>query len=112
MNNRKKPQKPDFRDKRTIKRRIGDIGEGLACRFLMKQNFVIKDRNYLKKYGEIDIVATKNGIYHFIEVKTVSKNLLMHKYNVIHETFDEYRPEDNVHPWKLLRLGRTIQAYL
>ncbi|MBX4181236.1 hypothetical protein KW807_00005, partial [Candidatus Parcubacteria bacterium] len=24
----------------------------------------------------------------------------------------EYRPEDNMHPWKLRRLARTIQTYL
>ena len=31
---------------------------------------------------------------------------------VSHGTNSEYRPEDNMHPWKLKRLGRTIQTYL
>ncbi|KKR46699.1 MAG: hypothetical protein UT80_C0016G0013, partial [Parcubacteria group bacterium GW2011_GWC1_40_13] len=25
---------------------------------------------------------------------------------------DSYRPEDNIHPWKLKRLSRAIQTYL
>ena len=32
--------------------------------------------------------------------------------NFYRETSDEYRPEDNMHPWKLKRLSRTIQTYL
>ena len=32
--------------------------------------------------------------------------------DVIHETSNDYRPEDNMHPWKLQRLGRAVQSYL
>ncbi|MBI4691919.1 MAG: YraN family protein [Candidatus Terrybacteria bacterium] len=41
----------------TDKQKIGEIGENTACKFLMKQGFIIKDRNYRKKWGEIDIIA-------------------------------------------------------
>lgn len=86
---------------------IGKIGEDIACRFLVKQGFSVLDRNYLKKYGEIDIVAKKEGIIHFVEVKTVScENLDVNRLS------DRHRPEDNVHPYKLLRLRRVIQVYL
>ncbi len=90
-------------DKRTEKRRLGDLGEGIACRFLEKRGFQIIERNYLKKWGEIDIVAKKGELMHFIEVKSVS-----------HVTAGSsgYRPEDNVHPWKIKRLYRTIETYL
>ena len=53
------------------KKKIGVLGENMACRFLVKQGFKILDRNYSKKWGEIDIVAKKNKIFRFIEVKTV-----------------------------------------
>ncbi len=99
-------------DNRTDKRILGDKGEQIAVEFLMKQGFIIKDRNYLRKYGEIDIVAVKGKTYHFFEVKTVSCESIE---RVLHETtrtFDSYRPEDNVHPWKLKRLSRVIQAYI
>ncbi|MDQ3014638.1 MAG: YraN family protein [bacterium] len=99
----------DLVDNRTDKRITGDIGEQIAAEFLMKRGFTIKDRNYLRKYGEIDIVSSKEGTYHFIEVKTVSCESIS---QVLHETHDRYRPEDNVHPWKLKRLGRVIQAYI
>ena len=52
------------------KRKIGDLGENLCVKHLVKHGFKILDRNYQKKWGEIDIVAKKSGIIHFIEVKT------------------------------------------
>jgi len=92
-------------DNRTEKRKIGDLGENIACRFLMKHGFGIVERNYSKKWGEIDIIARKGQKLHFIEVKSVSH------LPVSYET-DNYRPEDNIHPWKLQRLSRVIQTYL
>ena len=82
------------------KKKIGALGENMACKFLMKQGFKVLDRNYSKKWGEIDIVAEKDKIFRFIEVKTV----------VSRET-NKYRPEENVHYQKLKRLSRVIQTY-
>ena len=93
-------------DNRTEKRKLGDIGENMACEFLDRRGFEIIERNYLKKWGEIDIVARKDGIIRFIEVKSVSASV------VTHGTSDAYRPEDNMHPWKLKRLSRAMQTYL
>ena len=78
--------------------KIGEIGENIACKFLVKQGFSIIERNYTKKWGEIDIIAEKTNKIYFIEVKSVT-----------HET---YQPEDNMHPWKLKRMARTIQTYI
>jgi len=92
--------------------KTGEIGENIACKFLMKQGFSILDRNYTRKWGEIDIVAEKKNKLYFIEVKSVSRLYIPsfdHTQDVPHET---YRPEDNMHPWKLKRLSRTIQTYL
>ena len=88
-------------DNRTYKRKIGDIGENIACEFLVKRGFRVIDRNYLKKWGEIDVIAEKQGILHFVEVKSVAC-----------ATSDTYRPEENMHPGKLKRLSRVIQTYL
>ena len=87
-------------DKRTEKRKLGDIGENIACNFLKRRGFEILERNYSKKWGEIDIVTKRAGLIHFVEVKSVT-----------HGT-SEYRPEDNMHPWKLKRLSRAMQTYL
>ena len=81
-------------------RLIGNQGEDIACEWLKKHNFLIIDRNYLKKWGEIDIVATKDNIIQFIEVKSVTGDGKGH------------RPEENVHEMKTRRLKRVIQTYL
>ncbi|MFA5827193.1 MAG: YraN family protein [Candidatus Paceibacterota bacterium] len=95
--------------------KIGEIGENIAVRFLMKHNFSILDRNYTKKWGEIDIVAEKANKIYFIEVKSVSRETLNTFIPKSYADSDEryqHRPEDNMHPWKLKRLSRTIQTYL
>ena len=88
------------------KRKVGDIGENFCVKHLVKHGYAILDRNYLKKWGEIDIVAKKGGVIHFIEVKTVSHETLSNL------SWEDYNPEENVHPWKLKRLSRAIQTYL
>ena len=89
--------------------KTGEIGENIAEKFLVKHGFSILDRNYTKKWGEIDIIAEKASKLYFIEVKSVSRETLN---SVNSETLDQYHPEDNMHPWKLKRLSRTIQTYL
>jgi len=97
-------------DNRTEKRKLGDIGENIACDFLKSRGFEIIERNYLRKWGEIDIVTRKSNLIHFIEVKSVTHA------RPTEQSFgrgtSEYRPEDNMHPWKLKRLSRAMQTYL
>ena len=88
--------------------KTGEIGENIAVKFLVKHDFLILDRNYTKKWGEIDIIAEKANKIYFIEVKSVSKPDLS---IVTRGTLDQYHPEDNMHPWKLKRMSRTIQTY-
>jgi len=97
------------------KQKIGELGENIAVKFLIKNGFSVIDRNYTKKWGEIDVVAEKTDRLYFIEVKSVSRltlNTFVPKsYSDSDERY-EHRPEDNMHPWKLKRLSRTIQTYL
>ncbi|OGI57001.1 hypothetical protein A3B85_02140 [Candidatus Nomurabacteria bacterium RIFCSPHIGHO2_02_FULL_37_13] len=90
------------------KQKIGEIGENIAVKFLMKHGLSILERNYTKKWGEIDIVAEKANKLYFVEVKSVARETLD---NVLSE-ISGYNPEDNMHPWKLKRMARTIQTYL
>jgi len=87
---------------------IGKIGEDTACVFLVKHGFEVIERNHLRKWGEIDIVAKRAKKLYFIEVKSVSCENLD---NVTHVT-ETHRPEDNVHFQKRLRLSRVFQTYL
>jgi len=52
------------------KQRLGAAGETLACEELEKLGYLIVERNYRSRFGEIDIVATDAGTVVFVEVKT------------------------------------------
>ncbi len=45
-------------------------GEALAGKILKKSGYKILKRNYVSKFGEIDIVAYDRGTICFVEVKT------------------------------------------
>ncbi len=47
----------------------GTYGEDLACKELEKNGYVILKRNFRYRNGEIDIIAEKDGIIIFVEVK-------------------------------------------
>ena len=97
---------------KTEKQIVGALGEEIASKYLKNMGFSIVERNYRKKCGEIDIIALKAKTLHFVEVKSVSCEMITKSTpNVSHET-DFYRPEDNIHSSKLKRLARTIEIYL
>jgi putative endonuclease len=89
--------------------KIGELGENVACTYLEKHGFSISERNYTKKWGEIDIIAEKAGKLYFIEVKSVSCGTLP---DLSIEDPKRKRPEENMHPWKMKRLARVVQTYL
>lgn len=88
---------------RTEKRTTGDLGEDLARRYLEDRGFVVVERNYLRPWGELDIITTKNEKVHFVEVKTVTREP---------GQGSGHRPEENMHPRKIQRLHRAMQTYL
>lgn len=49
---------------------LGRMGEELAGKILEKKGYKIIKKNYRCIYGEIDIVAVKNNVLSFVEVKT------------------------------------------
>ena len=92
--------------------KIGKIGEDVACKYLMRHGFMILERNFTRKCGEIDIVASKSGKIHFVEVKSVSCGGDNTDFECISRETDGYRPEDQVHVFKQGRLIRTVKIYL
>ncbi len=93
--------------------KIGELGEDVACKYLEKNGFSILERNYTKKWGEIDIIAQKDDVLYFVEVKSKSVSIL----DFVSQKFDQNdtetsRPEDNMHPWKIKRLRRVVETYL
>lgn len=107
--------------------KVGKFGEDIACVFLKKHGYKILERNYLRKWGELDIVAKKAKKLCFVEVKTVSCEMLEEGNDekggnadkgkgVTHVTNpkngSDYRPEDNMHSNKIKKFTRVIQTYL
>jgi len=90
------------------KRKIGSIGEEVAANFLKSKGFIILDRNFRKPWGEIDIIAEKDGVIRFVEVKSVSRETLP---DVTRES-EDYRPEELVHEKKLRKIARTAELYM
>lgn len=54
----------------------GKSGEEYAANQLLQKGYTIVARNYHTRYGEIDIIAAKDDIFAFVEVKTRAKNYL------------------------------------
>jgi putative endonuclease len=48
---------------------LGKQGEELAEKYLLLHGYEILHRNWRHSHYEIDIIAKKNGIIHFLEVK-------------------------------------------
>lgn len=71
--------------------------ENKACKFLENSGYEIVERNFRKKFGEIDIIAKKGEILHFVEVKSTNK-----KYEVA------YR----ITPLKFQKIIKTAQFYM
>lgn len=53
---------------------IGALGEDMTAAYLKRQGNIITRRNYISRYGEIDIVAENREYILFVEVKTREKD--------------------------------------
>lgn len=75
---------------------FGFNAENIATKFLQKNGFEIIERNFHSRFGEIDIIAKKDEILHFIEVKATSKN---------------YETAYRITPTKLSKIIKTLNFY-
>ncbi|HBS47984.1 TPA: YraN family protein [Candidatus Dependentiae bacterium] len=55
-------------------KKLGFCGENYVAKFLENKGFKILEQNFRTRFGEIDIIAQKEDVVAFIEVKT-RKNL-------------------------------------
>ena len=53
------------------RKKNGNDGEQKSCDYLLEQGFFIVERNYRTKDGEVDIIALKEDVLVFVEVKTL-----------------------------------------
>jgi len=50
---------------------VGKFGEQAAADYLRRQNYKILSQNYRTRFGEIDLIARKNGEIYFVEIKKI-----------------------------------------
>jgi len=53
-----------------MSRAKGNIAEDKATAYLIDDGYQIVERNFYSRFGEIDIIALKNDVLHFVEVKS------------------------------------------
>ena len=85
---------------------IGKIGENITKQFLMKQGFLILEQNYRIKQGELDIIAEKDKVFHFVEVKSVKVRDCNHIDALV------VAPEDNLTFQKWSKVLIALESYL
>lgn len=75
----------------------GNLAEDRGAEYLRKNGFRIIERNVYNRFGEIDIIALRDNVLHFVEVKSA-------------QSYEQ--AIYNLSPSKLQKLNRTIQFYL
>lgn len=85
---------------KNVKNKIeGTGGEILAVNFLKKKKYKILETNFSNHVGEIDIIAEKDGVIAFIEVKR-------------RQTLQYGRPIEAVDPRKQNKIRKVAEIYL
>ena len=78
---------------------IGQFGEKLACQYLRKKGYSILEQNFTVPFGEIDIIAEKNKLICFVEVKCRKSK----KYGL---------PEEAITSYKKKKIIQVAQSYI
>jgi putative endonuclease len=71
------------------KKYLGSIGEKIALKYYLANDFVLLAKNYLTRYGELDLVLAKNNVLYGIEVKTRTS----HVYGFAEEAINQNKIE-------------------
>ncbi|GBD34200.1 hypothetical protein HRbin34_00525 [bacterium HR34] len=82
---------------------LGKIGEREAEEFLKEKGFKILDKNFRigdNKTFEVDIIAKKDKVFHFIEVKSSLKGS------------DYFSPEQRVNYFKKQRIEKAAEVWM
>lgn len=90
--------------------KTGEIGERATLNHLIRKGFRHIESNFKAKTGEIDLILENEDRIHFVEVKTISREISNRSQESV--SYGTYRPEDNVHRSKLRKIFNTIQVWL
>jgi len=88
----------------TYRTEIGKLGEDKACEYLVDKKFKIIERNFRRKWGELDIVVlAPDKTLVFVEVETLQ--------NALCGPAKGLRPEDQMTASKIKKFKRTASLY-
>lgn len=79
--------------------KTGTYGEDLAVKYLQQSGFELLHQNWRHRHWEVDIIAVKSSVLHFIEVKTRRTKKFGH-------------PEESVGKKKIQNLINASEEYL
>ena len=86
-----------------MSRAKGNIAEDRASEFLLEKGFSVIERNFYSRFGEIDIIALKDEVLHFVEVKSgldyesAIQNITPRKLSRLIKTGDVYMKKNSLH---------------
>jgi putative endonuclease len=83
----------------TYQKHIGKFGEEAAAEYLIDKGYLVLEKNFSVRYGEIDLVALDGDSLVFVEVKT--------------RTSDRFGlPEDSITAEKMARMQNAALLWL
>jgi len=77
---------------------LGKLGESLAEKYLRSKGYKIIEKNFHKRYSEIDLICKEGNTLVFVEVKT-------------RKTYIYGTPLEAITPWKLQSLIHAAHYY-
>ena len=87
-------------------KQLGESGENKAVRYLKDNGYKILERGYKNPFGEVDIIAAKDDVVAFIEVKT----RLSENYGAPSEAVDRRRRNKYIQAAKYYFYGKQIEV--
>jgi putative endonuclease len=82
-----------------VHNQTGSMGEALAATYFIERGYSLLHQNWRYSHWEVDIIASKDGVLHFIEVKTRRTKKFGH-------------PEDGADKKKIRNLINAAEEYL
>ncbi|KKT84718.1 MAG: hypothetical protein UW82_C0012G0005 [candidate division WWE3 bacterium GW2011_GWC2_44_9] len=101
----------------------GRLGEAVAEKFLVGKGYQILEKNWVCRWGELDLIAEKDNMLTFVEVKCRNSQVNGHpseaitrfKKHSLHRSIERYILTNNVtKPWKvdivcIRKFGKAIK---
>ncbi len=86
---------------------VGNSGEVIASKYLENKGYFIIENNYLKPFGEIDIIGYDSDVLVFFEVKTRATRT----YGSPAESIDEFKQKKIIQTAKEYVINHSLSHY-